>query len=290
MEISMKTFWQLVIICGVAAATAFAVSSQHYSASVPKEQQSVYDHVMQSHTIRCGYVNYPPLLSKDPNTGSFSGIGVDIMQRVADILHVKLIWTEETSWANYIEGLNTNRYDALCTLDFFLPEYAGKIEVTHPLFYTGIGVYKRADDIRFPEGFRTFNDPNITISAIDGSVSMLIKNADYPDAKILSMPAMTDYSTILMNVTSGKADVTFVERAVANNFLKANPGKLVNIAEGKPLRVFPYFIPFKIGETKLKSTMDGIIDSMRENGDVEKILNKYESGIPSFYRAAKGYQ
>ena len=119
---------------------------------------------------------------------------------------------------------------------------------------------------------------------------MLIKNTDYPEAKILSMPAMTDYSSILMNVTDKKADVTFVERVVANNFLKANPGKLVSITGDKPLRVFPYFIPFKIGETKLKSTIDSIIVLMRENGEIERILSKYEDEMPSFYRVARGYQ
>jgi polar amino acid transport system substrate-binding protein len=291
MEIFMTKGWHFVLTCIAAAVIAFGVSSVHGGGAVPANAtQNVYDRIMQSHEIRCGYVNYPPLLSKDPNTGKFSGIGVEIMERIAEMLNVKLQWVEETSWAHYIEGLNTNRFDMLCGLDFFPPSVAGKVEGTAPLFYAGIGIYKRADDTRFPEGFRNFNDPNITISAIDGSISMQIKNADYPDAQLLSMPAMTDYSTILLNVVDKKADVTFVERAVAHAYLKANPGKLVNIASDKPLRVFSYFIPFRIGETKLKATMDGLINLMRENGEIDKILDKYEEGTPSFYRAAKGYR
>lgn len=286
----MKKAGQFIITLAAAAAVAFAVVALRGPASTAKAESSVYDRIMQSHEIRCGYVNYPPLLSKDPNTGAFSGIGVEIMQRIADILRVKLVWAEETAWANFIEGLKTNRFDVLCNLDFMLPEYAGKIDVTEPLFYTGIGVYKRIDDARFPDGFRQFNDPAITISAIDGSVSMRIRDSDYPQAKILSMPAMTDYSTILLNVVDKKADVSFVERAAASGFLKANPGKLVNIAEGRPLRIFPYIVPFKIGETKLKSTMDGVIRFLRENGEIDKILDKYENGTPVFYRAAQEYR
>jgi polar amino acid transport system substrate-binding protein len=285
----MKNGWQFLFTCLAAAVIAGGVSFYRAQTTAP-EIQSVYDRIMRSHEIRCGYVNYPPLLMKDPNTGKFSGIGAEIMERAAQILHVKLVWVEETSWANYIEGLNSNRFDMLCTLDFFPPEYAGRVEVTSPLFYTGIGAYKRADDARFPNGFWQFNDPNITISALDGSISMLIQNTDYPNAKILSMPALTDYSTLLLNVVDKKADVVFVERVVANNYLKSNPGKLVNVAEDKPLRVFSYFIPFKIGETRLKSTLDGIVNVMRENGEIDKILDKYEDGTPSFYRVARGYQ
>jgi polar amino acid transport system substrate-binding protein len=282
---------QLILTCLIAAAVAYGVSIYRTATSYAHaETQGVYDRIMRSHEIRCGYVNYPPLLAKDPNTGQFSGIGVEIMERVAQMLNVKIKWVEETSWANYIEGLNSNRFDVLCTLDFFPPEYAGRVEVTSPLFFTGIGAYKRADDTRFPEGFRQFNDPNITISALDGSISMLIKNTDYPNAKILSMPTLTDYSTILLNVVNHKADVAFVERSVANNYIKSNPGTLVNIATDKPLRVFAYFIPFKIGETKLKSTMDGLINLMQENGEIDKILDKYENGTPAFYRVAKAYR
>ncbi len=285
----MKNIGQLLITGIIAAAISFAISS-HAPGIATKAEETTYDRIMRTHEIRCGYVNYPPLLTKDQNTGVFSGIGVDIMTRVADILHAKLVWAQESSWANYIEDLRNNRFDILCNTDFFPPEYAGRVETTAPLFYTGIGVYKRADEARFPNGFRNFNDPNVMVSAIDGSIAMLIKNTDYPEAKLLSMPAMTDYSAILMNVANKKADVAFVERVTANGFMKANPGKLVSITGDTPLRVFPYFIPFKIGEEKLKSTMDGIITLMRDNGEIDHILSKYENGTPSFYRVAKGYQ
>jgi polar amino acid transport system substrate-binding protein len=289
MEVIMKNLGQFILICCVAAVVSGVGVSRSSPAAAPV-QQSVFDRIMQTHEIRCGYVNYPPLLIKDPNTGKFSGIGVDIMERVAQILNVKLVWAEETSWANYIEDLRNNRFDILCNTDFFLPAYAGRVDITSPLFYTGIGVYKRADDPRFAKGSTDFNNSGVTISAIDGSIAMMIKDADYPKAKLLSMPAMTDYSTILMNLMAKKADVTFVERVVANNFLKNNPGQFVNLTENKPLRVFPYFIPFKLGETKLQSTMNGIIQLMQENGEIDRILTKYENGTPSFYRVAKHYQ
>jgi len=286
----MKNIWQFLMTCLVAGGIAFAVTSSTGATTTPQTRETVYDRIMHTHEIRCGYVYYPPLLMKDPNTGAFSGIGADVMRRVAELMNVKLIWTEETSWATYIEGLQTNRYDMLCTLDFFLPFYAGKVETTSPLFYTGIGIYKRADDTRFPEVFRNFDNPDITVSAIDGSIAMHIQESDYPHAKLLSVPNMSDYAFTLMNVVNKKADITFVERAVGNNFLKTNPGAVVNIADKEPLRIYPYFVPFKIGETKLQSTLNGLIIFLRDNSEIDKILSRYENGTPSFYRVAKGYR
>jgi ABC-type amino acid transport substrate-binding protein len=280
----------LSAVVGAVVALVIGFYVPHGASVQAPVEKSLYDKVMEKGEISCGYVNYPPFLSKDPNTGKMSGIGVDIMTRVAELMKVKLRWAQESSWANYITDLQMNRFDVLCNTDFFLPEYVGRVEITRPVFFTGIGVYKRADDNRFPEGFAAFDDPNITISAIDGSLSMLIRNTDYPKSKIVSMPAMTDYAMILMNLAAHKADVTFVEKAVADSYMKANPGQLVNIAENKPLRVFPYFIPFKIGEVKFKSAVDEAIGSMIENGEIDRILDRYENGRPVFYRVAKGFR
>ena len=252
-------------------------------------QESAYERIIKTKTLRCGYVNYPPLLKKDPNSGEFTGIGVDVMKRAAELMQVNIEWAEETSWATYIEGLQTNRFDALCTMDFYLPAYVGKVELTSPLFFTGIGIYKRPDDERFPLGYKDFDRADVSISAIDGSLSMMIKNSDFPKAKLISMPNMTDYTFILSNVVSKKADITFVERSVANDFLKKNPGALVNISEENPLRIYPYFIPVKFGETGLKSVFDGIIALMINNGEIEKILKAHEGDQQSFYRVSPQY-
>lgn len=252
--------------------------------------ETAYSRITKTGTLRCGYINYAPLLNKDPNTGAITGIGADIMEKIAKTMNVKIIWAEETSWATYIQGLESNRFDALCTLDFFLPAYAGKLEAPKPVFYTSIGAYKRANDQKMKEGFKSFNDPAIKISALDGSLSMHIQQEDYPKATVLSMPHNTDYTFLLENVVSSKADIAFVENSIANEYLKANPGKLVNIAQETPIRIYPYFVPIRAGETHLKTTIDSILEVMIENGDIEKILSKYEDGVQNFHRVKKGYE
>lgn len=286
----MQNIKIVLVACALSALIAFGITTYSPLRAQREAAPSVYDRIMQKREIRCGYVNYPPLLSKDPNTGEISGIGPDVMKRVAEMLHVKLVWAEESSWAGYIEDLNTNRFDVLCNLDFFLPYDVGRVDMSDPLFYTSVGVYKRTDDARFPEGFRDFNNPNITISGIDGSLSLVIQQSDYPKARTISGPQTMDYTLIMQNVVNKKADVVFVENSTANSFIKANPGTLMNIAEQSPLRVFPYFIPFKLGEDKLRVTFNSIIAFMRENGEIDGILARHESSPKDFFRLAKSYR
>src|SRR5438270_6559114 len=72
---------------------------------------SLYDHVVSSGKLRCGYVIYNPGCIKDPNTGKLSGIGVEAMEIVAKKLGLRLEWTEEVGWGTMIEGLQSGRYD-----------------------------------------------------------------------------------------------------------------------------------------------------------------------------------
>lgn len=76
---------------------------------------STYDRVISTGTIRCGYIPYPPGSFKDPNTGKLTGVFVETMEEAARRLDLKVQWTEEVGWATMIEGLQTNRYDMVCT-------------------------------------------------------------------------------------------------------------------------------------------------------------------------------
>src|SRR5271163_434927 len=77
--------------------------------------ESVYDRVIRSGKIRCGYTVDPPGCLKDPNSGKLSGIGIDTLETVGKHLGLTVEWTEEVDWGTMIEGLETGRYDMIAT-------------------------------------------------------------------------------------------------------------------------------------------------------------------------------
>ena len=119
---------------------------------------------------------------------------------------------------------------------------------------------------------------------------MLLRDADYPQAQLLSVPAGSDYSFIMENVASGKADLTIVEKAVANNYIKNNPAKIEDITGSTPLVSYPFILPIARGEVQLASVLNQAILLMQFKGDIEGYLHKYAPGDYSPADPYKSYK
>ena len=292
---NVRNVQTVVLACVLSAAISFGIART--TSNTPAQtaaSESMLDRIMESKTLRCGYVPYNPMIIKDAKTGDISGIGADIHQYIADVLGVKLVRTAEASWPTYIEDLRVGRYDMICDMDVWLPGYSSKLAVNLPILYTTISAWARPENAeRFlNKPSEQFNSPDVTISAVDGTMPMVIAQKDFPNAKLLGMANMTDYTLNILNVVDKKADVTFVENVFAEMFLKTHPGELVNVTPNTPLRTYAWSIPTLTGDIKMKTVLEAIIGYMIDNGEVDKILHKYgvEKGLyvaEHPYRAVK---
>lgn len=253
-------------------------------------QQSLYDRVMKEGKIRCGYIPYAPGLIKDPNTGEFSGIFFSTVEEVAKNLELEVEWTEEVGWGSMIEGLLNNRYDAICSPVWANSSRARLADFSDALFFSGIGIYVRQDDNRFNDGYEAINSENITIATIDGEMSDIIAQSNFPKAKRVSLPQTGDVSQLLLNVAESKADVTFVEPFFGAEFLENNPSKVINIAEQKPIRVFGNTVMFNRGEHEFKAMFNTALNELINSGFVEELVDQYSPFPGAFYMPAAPYQ
>lgn len=272
---------------------AFLLASCNQKTADNNGQQSVYNKVITSGTITCGYISYPPGCIKDPNTGKLSGVFVETLEKAAENLGLKVVWKEEVGWGTMIEGLKTNRYDLIGS-PVWANAVRGKLaDFTVPLFYSGIGIYVRADDNRFNNtsgGLKAIDNKNIKISIIDGDISDLITKNDFPNASVLSLPQNSENSQLFLNVANNKADLTFIEPSFAEKYILNNPGKIKNIAADKPIRVFPNTMMFKKGETDFQNMLNVAIAELINSGYVDKLIDKYDPKGNLFYRVARPYQ
>lgn len=275
--------YSLLVSALVALAVSYGTASYlvaHGAAVAPQaERENTLDRIVRTKTLRCGYIVYDPLITKDPTTGEIAGIGAAIHKRIAEMLGAKVEWTAEASWPTYIQDMVSGRYDMLCDLDFTFPAYVGKMTTNLPVFYTIATAWVRPENVaRFKDkpADEAFNVPDVTVSAVDGTMPLEVARHDFPKAKILGMPPMTDYTFNLINVADKKADVTFVEKIFGEKFIKAHPGALVNVTPpDRPLRVYAYSIPTLPGDVKMKAAMESAISYMVNNGEIDQILRKY---------------
>lgn len=84
---------------------------------------------------------FPPVTYRDPNTKALSGLSVDMMEHIARDAGLKVEWTEETDFGNWIAGMTAGRFDAFCTPMWPDTAMARQVLFTRPMFYAGIFVY-----------------------------------------------------------------------------------------------------------------------------------------------------
>lgn len=285
--------WSTVLVSAIVSAIV-AILILVLSPNLVKLPQSGTDStlnkVIQSGVIRAGYVSNPPSCIIDPNTSEVSGIVADGFERLAEKASLKVEWVEEVGFGSMIEGINAGRYDAVPCAIWPTAARATQADFSRPLFYSGIGVYVRQDDTRFDQDLSLINAPDVRIATIDGEIAQSIADADFPKAKQVGLPQLSEISTMLLNVKTKKADVALVEDYFAYEFLQNNPNSLKNIAKNNPIRVFPNTILIGKGNSEFRQFVDNGLGEIISLGVIDQLIRKYEPEPNIFYRTALPYK
>lgn len=259
----------------------------------------VYNRITETGTIRAAYITYPPALMRDTATGDMSGIFVEVLEKVAENLGLSVEWTEEVGWGSQIEGLEADRYDIVGSPVWANPTRGKLTLMSKPVYYSGIGVYVRAGDPRFTsissDGEEVFdsaavNDSSVRIATVDGETGDLIARTDFPAAKRVSLPQLTDISQKFLQVTSNHADVLFAEPYYGQEYLKANPGSVRNVAAAQPIRVFGNCYMFRRSEPQLQHMLNVAIEDLQNSGFVDQVIARYEPVPGTFYRVSRPFR
>ena len=238
--------------------------------------------VTQSRTIRAAYINYPPSFIVDPNTKAKSGIMSDVMMSAAKSMEIKLDYSEETGWATMIDLLNSGKVDVVVSGIWPSSARALKADFSKVVYYSPVYAYARSGNTRFDGGLTKANAAAVKVAAIDGELSSIVAKSDYPQAAVVSLPQQTDVSQLLLQISSGKADITFVEAAIADEFLAKNPGAVRRVANVDPVRLFPNTFLFAKGQTGLRDAINIAIIELQNSGEVARIVKKYDANGTHF--------
>jgi polar amino acid transport system substrate-binding protein len=250
---------------------------------------SVYERVLQTGTLRVAYISYPPSFIKDAKTGKLSGIMYDTLEELARRLEIKTDYVEETTWATMIEEIRSQRVDMVCT--GLWPNAArGKlVDFTDAVYFSPIKAYAKAGNHAFDGNLSAINSGTVKIAAIDGEMSSIIARTDFPKGDAQALPQTTDIAQLLLEIADDKSHVTFVEPAVANEFTLHNPGKIEEIKNIPPLRVFPNVFMVAKGEQSLLSMLNIALGEIANTGVIDRIVTKYEKSPGLFLRRQLPY-
>ncbi|TAH32765.1 MAG: transporter substrate-binding domain-containing protein [Alphaproteobacteria bacterium] len=287
---TLSFYLHIVAVAVIVFAIGNWVGGQKSDHSSVAKTESAYDRVMRTKTIRCGYYLFAPVMSQDANTGEIKGFAKDVWEEFGKKLDLKIEWTEKVDFPTMWQGLQTNRYDALCSPVWAMAQSSKAAVFTQPLFYAAVYPWVRGDDHRFDNNAAAINQPSTRIVTQDGNLLTVVAAQAFPQAGIYSMSPNVPYSDAPMIVGDNKADIILWDTNGVHDYLRANPGALRQIPGIAPLQIFPFTIAFKSGEHDLTAMFNTSIGEMLNNGQINHILAKWEIAPGDFLRVDNPYK
>lgn len=257
-------------------------------AQAEEKSETIFERVMRTGTIRCGYFTWAPFLMIDPNTKQATGIYHDVIEEVGKKLDLKIVWQEDTGQANPFEGMKTGRFDMFCGPITPTPARAKQVAFSQPFFFIPYLAYARIDDHRYDQNVSLINDPKTKIAVIDGEFAYEIVNRDFPRASLLTLPPLSDGSQVMLSVTTKKADIFLNDSAAAAVFMDKNPNA-IRIVSTQPLRTLPAVIVIPQNDMAFKTMIDTVLDQLVADHFIDQIIKKYALKDSHFLTPSKPY-
>jgi polar amino acid transport system substrate-binding protein len=273
-EIGMK---KLII----AAACLFALQAQ------AQEMNKAYHRIDKSNVIRCGAIISPPFYEYDAKTKEIKGLLREVMDTGFGMLGWKVTYTD-TNFGDQPVALQSGKVDAVCGDGPWSINMIKYVDYSMPLLYIPMYAIVREEEARFAT-LKDLDDPSVTFAGLDGDSSIELAQKNFPKAKIVTMPAGTDPSSVFMNVVTKKADVIIWDPLMMEHFLKTNPKTLKILEQGKPITIYPVQFSISKDEPKLRETINNLVAYLHNSGQMETLMRKYDpNGL--FLYADKPYR
>lgn len=241
---------------------------------------------MRTGTLRCGYAPWPVYFDVDPNTKKLSGLNKEMSDAAARILGLKIEYIE-TSFSNKVIDLNSGKIDAMCGDGPWILTSIRAQDYTKQFYYADVFLYGRQDESRFSK-MQDLNSKEVSFVGIDGDLSVELVQLNFENARLNSLPTITDPSQMLMDIATKKADVTILDPATADAFMASNPGKVKKLFDSG-MAVYGVSFGVAKGETELLQTLDAAVEAALNTGITERILQKYDPQKTKFRWPARSY-
>ncbi len=280
----------VLIVLVLAVILSFGVQRLAPPSAEIKTAPSAMARMIETNKLRCGYYIFPPFVMRDQKDGHMSGIVVDMMDYFAQKTGIKVEWTEEVSFGNWVPALQTGRFDAVCAPMW--PDAAQNRAVlfSKPMLYSGIYPFVRADETRFGADWHDLDKKDVRMVVQEGNVTAALAREWFSNVTIIEEPASADYGLLLQDVIDKKADVVLWDMNGFIQYSKNNPGKIKKIALTKPLKVMPFEMVVPLNEWGLRDFFNAMIDDIVNTGKWDRIIDKWEEVPGTYLRLRAPYE
>jgi ABC-type amino acid transport substrate-binding protein len=270
-----------IAILGIAVVVLLLVQLNHWRTSSASEQPPVpvedsLAQILKTGVMKVGYIDYPPAVIKDPNTGQLSGEFVDIARYIGSQLNVKVEF-QEASWSTFITGLQTHQYDISIAPTYIEVSRAANVAFTQPIAYLGNSAGVRKSDPRFVnvKSPMDFDQPDIVVAVVQGEAADLYVKEHFTKAKILELSG-SDLTAPLTLVANGQADVGLTDAYVTKTFVAQN-SEIRDVFANDPYDISPMSWAVRPDDYRLLNFLNNSLVYLESTGKVEEWQQKYHA-------------
>lgn len=235
--------------------------------------QDVWQQVKERGVLRCGAAVTPPYVTRDPLTQEYGGVFVQLCKDFASkVLHVKSEFIN-TSWDNIVAGIQANRWDMGMSLSQ-TPVREKSIAFSAPVIYSSVtySYFKKNTKVSTPTQLSDFDQPNITIAVMAGSIADSVSTKMFKKARIMRLPGSQEATMALL---SHRADIYGDDIGTNMMLAAAHPEDLSIFKPNPELEPLPggFGLRKDISQENL-DLLNKFVNEMRQSGAVDELINQ----------------
>jgi polar amino acid transport system substrate-binding protein len=232
--------------------------------------ESLLDEIQQRGVLKVGmYLQYPPVMFRDPVTKEPKGLEVDIVNLLVKDLGVK-VEIIDMEWKAIIPGLLAKKYDVVISGMSRTPKRNLAVSMTSNNLeeYSTLAL-ARIDDPRTT--IADFNKKGVVVTTLMGSATEATSKRLFPMAEIKPL----QMTPAVLEVQSGRADLCVVSNLFSYEYIRKNPGKVKVLFEDQPLANQPSAIGLRKGDQIFLNWLDNWIQYQRDQRTIQGLIDKW---------------
>lgn len=254
------------LLAGCAGSADQADTGNGTDAAAESDTNDELQSILDSGVLNVGVEGtYPPYTYHD-EAGELTGFDVDVARAIAEELGVEAAFTE-SAWDSLLAGVDSGRLDTVINAVSITPERAEKYDFTEPYFYVAQQVVVRSGNDEI-QSWEDLNGKRVATN-ITSTTADLFEQAG---AEVVPISTADEAASL---VTSGRADFCSFNETILANYLESHPDADLTVAFVVPDTVERYAVPVRKGEERLLEAIDGAIETLRENGTLTELSERY---------------
>ncbi len=258
-----------VATCLTATAALTSPGSQSAGPAVPG---ATIASIKKAGVLRVGtWLQYKPEMWIDTKTGKPKGFWIDLAQKMAKDLGVK-VKIIDSDWDGLIPGLQANKFDIVLAQMAITAPRALSVTFAKPWEAVGMSAVLPANSKC--RSIACLNQPNKTISTEIGSVDQVVKKAFFPRAKEL---ANKQHNDGFLQVQTHRSDAFLTDNVSAQLYLKEHPNSVSVAWDGAKqpfLQNFPTGPALPLGSVAFARWVDVWLQDQINDGTYRRLYLK----------------